>query len=120
MSFVSAIAGTLSNGDNRVDDDAIDDEEDAQRRRSRSRKSVVKEASNSVVAYQLHPLKVILHVYDTGAKRRKLMVLRFDYLAKLNVVCVGIEDSKGLDHDILCNLFPDDTGLELPHQVGIS
>ncbi|KAF2947126.1 THO complex subunit 5A [Oryza sativa Japonica Group] len=113
-------AGTLSNGDNRVDDDAIDDEEDAQRRRSRSRKSVVKEASNSVVAYQLHPLKVILHVYDTeesGAKRRKLMVLRFDYLAKLNVVCVGIEDSKGLDHDILCNLFPDDTGLELPHQM---
>lgn len=120
MSFVSAIAGTLSNGDNRVDDDAIDDEEDAQRRRSRSRKSVVKEASNSVVAYQLHPLKVILHVYDTeesGGKRRKLMVLRFDYLAKLNVVCVGIEDSKGLDHDILCNLFPDDTGLELPHQM---
>ncbi|KAF0931304.1 hypothetical protein E2562_002643 [Oryza meyeriana var. granulata] len=112
--------GTLSNGDNRVDDDVIDDEEDAQRRRSRSRKNVVKEASNSAAAYQLHPLKVILHVFDTEdsvAKRRKLMVLRFDYLAKLNVVCVGIEDSKGLDHDILCNLFPDDTGLELPHQM---
>uniref|UniRef100_J3LHF5 THO complex subunit 5B n=1 Tax=Oryza brachyantha TaxID=4533 RepID=J3LHF5_ORYBR len=113
-------AGTLSNGDNRVDDEIIDDEEDAQRRRSRSRKNVVKEASNSVASYQLHPLKVILHVFDTedsGAKRRKLMVLRFDYLAKLNIVCVGIEDSKGLDHDILCNLFPDDTGLELPHQM---
>uniref|UniRef100_A0A0D9VLG5 THO complex subunit 5B n=1 Tax=Leersia perrieri TaxID=77586 RepID=A0A0D9VLG5_9ORYZ len=113
-------AGTLSNGDNRMDDDAIDDEEDAQRRRSRSRKNLAKEASNSVGAYQLHPLKVILHVFDTedsGAKRRKLMVLRFDYLAKLNIVCVGIEDSKGLDHDILCNLFPDDTGLEMPHQM---
>ncbi|KAG8072530.1 hypothetical protein GUJ93_ZPchr0006g45285 [Zizania palustris] len=113
-------AGTLSNGDTRVDDDAIDDEEDAQRRRSRSRKNVVKEASNSVVAYHLHPLKVVLHVYDiedSGAKHHKLMVLRFEYLAKLNIVCVGIEDSEGLDHDILCNLFPDDNGLELPHQM---
>ncbi|KAL5207575.1 hypothetical protein ABZP36_032010 [Zizania latifolia] len=112
--------GTLSNGDNSVDDDAIGDEEDAQRRRSKSRKNAVKEVKNSVAAYQLHPLKVILHVYDiedSGAKHCKLMVLRFEYLAKLNIVCVGIEDSQGLDHDILCNLFPDDNGLELPHQM---
>jgi len=114
------VAGTLSNGDSRMDDDVIDDEEDAQRRRSRSKKNVVKEANNPAVAYQLHPLKIILHVYDTedsGSKRRKLITLRFEYLAKLNVVCVGIEDSEGLDSNILCNLFPDDTGLDLPHQV---
>ncbi|KAG8059328.1 hypothetical protein GUJ93_ZPchr0002g23707 [Zizania palustris] len=112
--------GSLSNGDNSVDDDAIGDEEDAQGRRSKSRKNGVKEVKNSVAAYQLHPLKVILHVYDiedSGAKHCKLIVLRFEYLAKLNIVCVGIEDSQGLDHDILCNLFPDDTGLELPHQM---
>ncbi|WVZ73500.1 hypothetical protein U9M48_021799 [Paspalum notatum var. saurae] len=113
-------AGNLSNGDNnRMDDDVIDDEEDAQRRRSRSKRNV-KEANNPAVAYQLHPLKVILHVYDTedsGTKRRKLITLRFEYLAKLNVVCVGIENSEGLDSNILCNLFPDDTGLDLPHQM---
>ncbi|KAJ1281171.1 hypothetical protein BS78_04G287400 [Paspalum vaginatum] len=112
--------GNLSNGDNnRMDDDVIDDEEDAQRRRSRSKRNV-KEANNPAVAYQLHPLKVILHVYDTedsGTKRRKLITLRFEYLAKLNVVCVGIENSEGLDSNILCNLFPDDTGLDLPHQM---
>lgn len=110
--------GTLSN-DDRMDDDAIDDEEDAQRRRSRSRKNS-KEASNPALAYQLHPLKVVLHVYDTedsGTKRLKLITLRFEYLAKLNVVCVGPEDSEGMDNNILCNLFPDDTGLELPHQM---
>ncbi|KAG2661802.1 hypothetical protein PVAP13_1KG111099 [Panicum virgatum] len=113
--------GTLSNGDhNRMDDDVIDDDEDAQRRRSRSKKNVMKEANSPAVAYQLHPLKLIVHVYDTedsGAKRRKLITLRFEYLAKLNVVCVGIEESEGLDNNILCNLFPDDTGLELPHQM---
>ena len=121
MSCIYVIAGTLSNGDhNRMDDDVIDDEEDAQRRRSRSKKNVMKEANNPAMAYQLHPLKLIVHVYDTedsGAKRRKLITLRFEYLAKLNVVCVGIEESEGLDNNILCNLFPDDTGLELPHQV---
>jgi THO complex subunit 5 len=102
-----------------MDDDAIDEEEDAQRRRSRSRKTS-KEANNPALAYQLHPLKVVLHVYDTevsGTKRRKLITLKFEYLAKLNVVCVGSEDSEGVDSNILCNLFPDDTGLELPHQV---
>ncbi|CAM0943905.1 unnamed protein product [Alopecurus aequalis] len=115
-----ANAGTLSNDDdNRMDDDAIDEEEGAQRRRSRSRKTS-KEASNPALAYQLHPLKVVLHVYDTeisGTKRRKLITLRFEYLAKLNVVCVGSEDSEGMDTNTLCNLFPDDTGLELPHQM---
>nr|CAB3451182.1 unnamed protein product [Digitaria exilis] len=113
--------GTLSSGENnRMDDDVIDDDEDAQRRRSRSKKNVMKEANNPAVAYQLHPLKVIVHIYDTedsGIKRRKLTTLRFEYLAKLNVVCVGIEESEGLDSNILCNLFPDDTGLELPHQM---
>ncbi|CAN6233308.1 unnamed protein product [Urochloa humidicola] len=87
--------GTLSNGDNnRMDDDVIDDDEDAQRRRSRSKKNVMKEADNPAVAYQLHPLKIIVHVYDTEDS-----------------------DSESLDNNILCNLFPDDTGLELPHQM---
>lgn len=46
-------------------------------------------------------------------------MLKFEYLLKLNVVCVGIEESQdGLEKNILCNLFPDDAGLEPPHQVG--
>lgn len=47
-------------------------------------------------------------------------MLKFEYLLKLNVVCVGIEESQdGLEKNILCNLFPDDAGLEPPHQVHI-
>ncbi|XP_047156481.1 THO complex subunit 5B-like [Vigna umbellata] len=38
-------------------------------------------------------------------------------LDQLNIICVGIKASiDGPENDILSNLFPDDTGLELPHQ----
>jgi hypothetical protein len=41
-------------------------------------------------------------------------------MVKLNIVCVGIEGSNdGPLKDILCNLFPNDTRLELPHQVRV-
>ncbi|GAA0163967.1 hypothetical protein LIER_19711 [Lithospermum erythrorhizon] len=62
---------------------------------------------------------------DEGLRRRKrpkknavkLVTLRFESWTKLNVVCVGVEGSQeSLEHNALCNLFPDDTGLELPHQ----
>lgn len=47
-------------------------------------------------------------------------MLKFEYLLKLNVVCVGIEEFRdGPEKNILCNLFPDDAGLEPPHQVHI-
>ncbi|KAF3526503.1 hypothetical protein F2Q69_00046147 [Brassica cretica] len=46
-------------------------------------------------------------------KSHKLVMLTFEYLLKLNLVCVGIEESQ---EDILCDLFPDDAGLEPPHQ----
>ncbi|KAL9313009.1 hypothetical protein ACSQ67_018461 [Phaseolus vulgaris] len=54
---------------------------------------------------------------DSDSKSAKLITLRFEYLVKLNVVCVGIEGcNEGPENDILCNLFPNDTGLELPQQ----
>ncbi|KAI3892914.1 hypothetical protein MKW92_026857, partial [Papaver armeniacum] len=66
------------------------------------------------------PLKIILHIYDdedSNVKPAKLASLQFEYLHKLNVVCVGVEGScEGPDNNILCNLFLDDTGTDLPHQ----
>lgn len=116
------MAGMLSNPENnRVEDDAPDEEEDVQRRRKRPRKNVVKDSVEQAGVYQLHPLKIILHIYDDEdcrAKPSRLITLKFEYLVKLNAVCVGVEDAdEGSDSSILCNLFPDDTGLELPHQV---
>ncbi|XP_020265938.1 THO complex subunit 5B-like, partial [Asparagus officinalis] len=116
--------GTMNNTEtSRLEDDAPDDDEDGQRRRKRPKKSVVKENADRSGTYQLHPLKVILFIYDdedTEAKPSKLITLRFEYLVKLNVICVAIEDTEeGPDNNILCNLFPGDTGMELPHQVYI-
>lgn len=69
----------------------------------------------------MHPLKLILQIHDdetSDSKPTKLIVLKFEYLLKLNVVCVGIEGSNdGPESNILCNLFPNDAGLELPQQV---
>ncbi|KAJ7958163.1 THO complex, subunit [Quillaja saponaria] len=104
----------------RLEDDAADEEDDGQRRRKRPKRIQSKESLDQAGAYQAHPLKVTLHVYDdedSDPKSAKLITLKFEYVLKLNVVCVGIEAShEGLENDILCNLFPDDTGLELPHQ----
>lgn len=106
-----------------MDDDAPEDEDDGQRRRKRPKKIPGKESSDQAGVYQLHPLKVVVHIYDddvSDLKSAKLLTLKFEYLLKLNSVCVGIEGSHdGPDSNILCNLFPDDTGLELPHQVQI-
>ncbi|KAK9271227.1 hypothetical protein L1049_026817 [Liquidambar formosana] len=104
----------------RLEDDAPDEEDDGQRRRKRPKKVPSKDSIEQAGVYQVHPLKIILHVYDdevSDPKSTKLISLKFEYLLKLNVVCVGIEGShEGLENNILCNLFPDDTGLELPLQ----
>lgn len=93
-------------------------EDDGQRERKRPKKDGYEEAA---LLYQVHPLKVELHVYDDeipDPKSHKLVVLKFEYLLKLNVVCVGIEESQdGSEKNTLCSLFPDDAGLEPPHQV---
>ena len=104
-----------------MEDDVPDEEDDGQRRRKRPKRVPSKEAIDQAGVYQVHPLKIILHIYDDVAsdpKSTKLITLKFDYLLKLNVVCVGIEGATdGPEYNILCNLFPDDTGLDLPHQV---
>ncbi|KDP38329.1 hypothetical protein JCGZ_04254 [Jatropha curcas] len=104
----------------RLEDDAPDEEDDGQRRRKRPRKAPSKESLEHAGVYQLHPLKIILHIYDDeipDPKSTKLITLKFEYLFRLNVVCVGVEGShEGSENNILCNLFPDDTGVELPHQ----
>lgn len=107
---------------NRLEDDAPEDEEDGQRRRKRPKKNMVKDNVDQSGTYQSHPLKVILVIYndeDFESKPSKLIALRFEYLVKLHVICVGIEDAEGSDNNILCNLFPNDTGMELPHQVNV-
>ncbi|KAK4745679.1 hypothetical protein SAY87_011991 [Trapa incisa] len=104
----------------RIEDDVTDEEVDGQRRWKHPRKIPAKENLEREGYYQVHPLKVILHLYDDEAsdpKSVKLASLKFEYMLKLKVVCVGTEGSKDEpEDDILPKLFPDDTGHELPHQ----
>lgn len=115
------ITGTVIRTEaSKLDDDVPDDEDEGQRRRKRPKKPVVKDSIDSSGIYQSHPLNIVLHVFDdepSGTKPLKLLSLRFEFLVKLNVVCVGIEGPDQGPENILCNLFPDDIGIELPHQV---
>lgn len=106
----------------KLKDEAPDDIEDVQGQRKRPRMDQGKEGLFPSDVLQVHPLKINLHLYDDEAsdlELAKLVILTFEYLVKLNIVCVGIEasDEGPNNNDILCNLFPDDNGLELPHQV---
>ncbi|CAA6664331.1 unnamed protein product [Spirodela intermedia] len=104
----------------KLDDDVPDDEDEGQRRRKRPKKPVVKDSVDNSGIYQSHPLNIVLHVFDdesSGTKPLKLLSLRFEFLVKLSVVCVGIEGPDQGPENILCNLFPDDIGIELPHQT---
>ncbi|KAH0453510.1 hypothetical protein IEQ34_017834 [Dendrobium chrysotoxum] len=113
--------GTSTNMESiRLEDDAPDEEEDVQRRRKRLKKNLPKENGDQGGIQQTHPLKVLVHIFDDDLQPKppKLMSLKFEYLIKLNVVCVGVEDPEQVsDENILCNLFPNDTGTELPHQT---
>ncbi|XP_057532389.1 THO complex subunit 5B [Amaranthus tricolor] len=104
----------------RIDNDEMDEENDGQWIGKQSQKKAGKDNVEADGLYQAHPLKIILQVYDdevSDSEPARLVTLKFEYLFKLNVVCVGIEGSdQGPENNILCNLFPDDTGLELPHQ----
>ncbi|KAJ0024237.1 hypothetical protein Pint_08767 [Pistacia integerrima] len=113
--------GISTNVENsKLEDDVPDDDDDGQRRRKRPRRVPSKENVDQAGIYQVHPLKIILQINDdeiSNPKSAKLITLKFEYLLKLNLLCVGIEGShEGPEKDILCNLFPGDTGLELPHQ----
>ncbi|KAK7321689.1 hypothetical protein VNO77_32556 [Canavalia gladiata] len=96
------------------------EEKDYQRWSKRPGRVQGKENLDQAGTFQIHPLTVYLHVYDdevSDLESAKLITLRFEYLVQLNIICVGIEASNdGPGNDILSNLFPDDTGLELPHQ----
>lgn len=104
----------------RIDDDVPDDEDDGQRRRKRPKKVAGRENAELTGVYQAHPLRILLHVHDdevSDPRAARLISLKFEYLFKLNVVCVGVEASnEAPENNILCNLFPNDDGLELPHQ----
>ncbi|MCO5580346.1 hypothetical protein L7F22_034212 [Adiantum nelumboides] len=105
--------------ESKVEDDVPDEEEESQRRRKRAKKSHAKESSEEGV-YHSHPLSVLWHISDEAAetgKRNKLLSLRFDYLMKLNIVCAGVEGDRGGPLELLVNLFPDDTGLDLSTQA---
>ncbi|KAG7024259.1 THO complex subunit 5B [Cucurbita argyrosperma subsp. argyrosperma] len=112
--------GASTNAENsKLEDDALDEDDDGQRRKKRPKKIPAKVNIEHAGIYQVHPLKIILHIYDneTCDKSMKLLSVKFECLLKLNIICVGIEGShEGPENNILCSLFPDDTGLELPHQ----
>ncbi|PWA54493.1 THO complex, subunit 5 [Artemisia annua] len=114
----NGISSSVENS--KLEDDVVDEEDDGQRRRKRPKKVQPKENLDAAKIYQMHPLKLILHIHDdetSDSKPTKLIVLKFEYLLKLNVVCVGIEGlNDGPESNILCNLFPNDAGLELPQQ----
>lgn len=114
----TGIATSLENS--KLEDDVPDEEDDGQRRRKRPKKIPSKENLDQSGIYQTHPLKITLHINDNKASdsnSTKLITLKFEFLVKLSVVCVGVEGSEeGPDNNILCNLFPNDTGFELPHQ----
>lgn len=117
-------AASANSENSKLDDDVPDEEDDGQRRRKRPKKVSSKENLEQSGIYQNHPLKVILHINDDDASdsnSTKLITLKFEFLIKLDVVCVGVEGSEEPpENNILCNLFPDDTGLELPQQVCFS
>eukprot|EP00252_Welwitschia_mirabilis_P025574 TRINITY_DN8050_c0_g1_i1.p1 TRINITY_DN8050_c0_g1~~TRINITY_DN8050_c0_g1_i1.p1 ORF type:complete len:833 (-),score=179.81 TRINITY_DN8050_c0_g1_i1:329-2782(-) len=105
----------------KLDDETVDEEEDT-RRRKRSKKIQTRDQSDASGIYQVHPLSVILHVFDdevtNTTKPTKLVTLRFEYLLKMHIVTVGIDGShKVVEENFLINLFPDDTGVELPHEI---
>lgn len=105
--------------ESKLDEDLQEEEDDSQRRRKRAKKSHLKESLDEGV-YHGHPLSVLWHIYDEIAesgKRTKLLTLRFEYLMKLNIVCAGAEGGQDGPLELLTNLFPDDTGLDLPTQV---
>lgn len=97
------------------------DGEDEGQRSKRLKNSSRRENLDQSGIYEAHPLKIALHINDDVAvdsNSEELIVLEFEYLIKLNVVCVGVKDSEeGPENNILCNLFTDDNGLELPRQV---
>ncbi|XP_078441458.1 THO complex, subunit 5 [Wolffia australiana] len=104
----------------KLDDDLVDDEDEGQRRRKRPKKTSSKDTVDSSGIFQSHPLYIFLHMFDDespAAKPLKLVSLRFEFLVKLNVVCVGVEGGDQKLENMLCNLFPDDVGIELPHEA---
>lgn len=111
----------VSHEESKADEDPQEEDDDSQRRRKRAKKSQIKETADDGI-YQAHPLSVLWHIYDEDQgedeKPAKLLTVRFEYLMKLNVVCAGTEGAHDGPLELLTNLFPDDTGLDLPTQVG--
>ncbi|XP_051151063.1 THO complex subunit 5A-like isoform X2 [Andrographis paniculata] len=121
QAFARQLANKDSDMENsKLEEDAPDEEDDGQRRRKRPKKVPSKENLDQSGLYQSHPLKVILQINHDDASdsnSAKLITLKFEFLIKVNAVCVGVEDSEeDPPNSVLCNLFPDDTGLELPQQ----
>lgn len=111
--------GISTNSEDSNSRDVPDDEDDGQRSKQLKNSSWKENLDHSGI-YQAHPLKIALHINDDGtvdSNSKELIVLEFEYLIKLNVVCVGVQDSEEApENNILCTLCTDDNGLELPRQ----
>ncbi|BBN18525.1 THO complex subunit 5 [Marchantia polymorpha subsp. ruderalis] len=118
-----ANAAAGNSDESKLEEDAREDEDDSQRRRKRVKKSHDKETADGMGMYQVHPLTIMLQIFDNEQlgteKANKLLTVCFEYLSRLNVVCAGIEGASQVtdSSNLLANLFPNDTGLDLPNQV---
>lgn len=104
-----------SNGGRRDDDD-----DDTQRQRKRAKKPHDRDAPEKDNVYQSHPLTVAVQIYDEKQRGNKLLTLKVEYLTTLDVLCVGEEGTPpgGVSPVFsLTNLFPNDSGLELPNKT---
>lgn len=116
-------AAAGNSDESKLEEDAREDEDDSQRRRKRVKKSHDKETADGMGMYQVHPLTIMLQIFDNEQlgteKANKLLTVCFEYLSRLNVVCAGIEGASQVtdSSNLLANLFPNDTGLDLPNQV---
>jgi len=88
MNIHSAGAGT---DDVKPEEEVPEDDDDSRRWQKRVKITHEKEIVEEDNIYQPHALAVIVLGFDNEQKTSKLLALRFGFLAKINVLCAGIE-----------------------------
>jgi THO complex subunit 5 len=74
-----------------TDDVKPKEDDDSRRWRKRVKITPEKEIVEEDNIYQPRALPAIVSIFHHPQKRSELLALRFEFLAKINVLCVGIE-----------------------------
>ncbi len=77
--------------DVRPEEEVPKDDDDSRRWRKRVKITHEKEIVEEDNIYQPHALAVIVLIFDNEQKTSELLALRFEFLAKIDVLYVGIE-----------------------------